>query len=91
MTRAVSRVCARFGVPLTAKLRTGVFDKRLLTHTLLPRLRDAGLALATVRRTPCFPTPASASARARLSFVSFRFVQTFNTLMFLFFSFYRCC
>ena len=49
MTRAVSRVCARYGVPLTAKLRTGVWDKRLLTHALLPRLRDAGLALATVR------------------------------------------
>lgn len=49
MARAVARVCGRFGVPLTAKLRTGVSDKRLLAHSLLPRLRDAGIALATVR------------------------------------------
>ena len=52
LERVIGGMCAvshSKGVPITAKLRTGVTDKKLLAHTLLPRLRDAGLSLATVR------------------------------------------
>lgn len=34
--------------PLTVKLRTGVFDNKNVAHSILPRLRDAGVSLVTV-------------------------------------------
>ncbi|RUS84988.1 hypothetical protein EGW08_007233 [Elysia chlorotica] len=34
--------------PLTVKLRKGVFDDRNVAHQIIPRLRDAGVALVTV-------------------------------------------
>ena len=35
-------------VPLTAKIRTGVYSDKNTAHTLLPQLRDWGCALTTV-------------------------------------------
>ena len=37
--------------PLTVKLRKGVFDDRNVAHQIIPRLREAGVALVTVRFT----------------------------------------
>ncbi len=35
--------------PLTAKMRTGLLDKNWNAHKLVPKLRDWGVALVTVR------------------------------------------
>ena len=35
-------------VPLTVKLRTGIYDNKNIAHTLMPRLRDWGVAATTV-------------------------------------------
>jgi len=36
-------------VPLTVKMRTGMFENRNTAHTLLPKLYNLGVSLATVR------------------------------------------
>ena len=35
-------------VPLTVKMRTGIYNDRPNAHTLVPKLRDWGVALTTV-------------------------------------------
>lgn len=35
-------------VPLTVKIRTGIYDSKNIAHTLTPKLRDWGVALTTV-------------------------------------------
>ena len=35
-------------VPLTVKVRTGIYSDKNIAHTLMPKLRDWGVALATV-------------------------------------------
>ncbi|WAQ95070.1 DUS3L-like protein [Mya arenaria] len=35
-------------VPLTVKLRTGIYDNRNIAHTLMPRLREWGVSLTTL-------------------------------------------
>lgn len=36
-------------IPLTVKMRTGIHDKNWNAHKLLPKLRDWGVTMATVR------------------------------------------
>ena len=36
-------------IPLTVKMRTGIYDKNWNAHKLLPKLRDWGVTMATVR------------------------------------------
>ena len=38
------------GCPVTVKMRTGVHDRNWNAHKLLPRLRDCGVAMATVSK-----------------------------------------
>jgi len=35
-------------IPLTVKLRTGIYEDKNIAHTLLPRLRDWGVSMVTV-------------------------------------------
>ena len=35
-------------VPLTVKMRTGVYDGKNIAHNLIPKLRNAGVSLVTV-------------------------------------------
>jgi tRNA-dihydrouridine synthase 3 len=35
-------------VPLTVKMRTGVHDNKNIAHTLVPHLKDWGVAMTTV-------------------------------------------
>ena len=35
-------------IPLTVKLRTGIYSDKNIAHTLMPRLRDWGVSLTTV-------------------------------------------
>ena len=35
-------------VPLTVKMRTGIYNDKNTAHTLVPKLRDWGVALTTV-------------------------------------------
>ena len=35
-------------VPLTVKVRTGIYSDKNIAHTLMPKLRDWGVALTTV-------------------------------------------
>ena len=35
-------------VPLTVKMRTGIYESKSTAHNLIPRLRDWGVALVTV-------------------------------------------
>ena len=35
-------------VPLTAKIRTGIYEDKNIAHTLVPKLRDWGVAMVTV-------------------------------------------
>ncbi len=37
-------------VPVTVKIRTGIFEDKHLAHTLVPRLRDWGVSMVTVSR-----------------------------------------
>ncbi len=39
-------------VPLTVKMRTGVYDKNWTAHKLIPELREWGASLVTVRSLP---------------------------------------
>lgn len=39
-------------VPLTVKMRTGVFESRSTAHKLIPQLRDLGVAMVTVSTFP---------------------------------------
>jgi len=39
-------------VPLTVKLRTGIYDNRNIAHELVPQLRDWGVSLTTVSPVP---------------------------------------
>lgn len=41
-------------VPLTVKMRTGVYDGKNVAHTLIPKLRDAGVSLVTVGNRQLF-------------------------------------
>jgi tRNA-dihydrouridine synthase 3 len=36
-------------IPLTVKMRTGITSDKNTAHSLIPRLRDAGVSLITVR------------------------------------------
>lgn len=36
-------------IPLTVKMRTGIYDKNWNAHKLLPKLRDWGVTMVTVR------------------------------------------
>ena len=38
-------------VPLTVKMRTGIFDNKNIAHTVIPRLRDWGVSMVTVSST----------------------------------------
>ena len=38
-------------VPLTVKMRTGIYDDRKVAHSLIPKIKDWGVALMTVSRT----------------------------------------
>lgn len=35
-------------VPLTVKMRTGIFDNKNIAHTVIPKLRDWGVSMVTV-------------------------------------------
>ena len=35
-------------IPLTVKIRTGIFEDKSIAHGLIPRLRNAGASLVTV-------------------------------------------
>ena len=36
-------------VPLTVKMRTGISDNKYIAHNLIPKLRNSGVSLVTVR------------------------------------------
>ena len=38
-------------VPLTVKMRTGIFDNKNIAHTVIPRLRNWGVSMVTVSST----------------------------------------
>jgi tRNA-dihydrouridine synthase 3 len=35
-------------IPLTVKIRTGIYDNKAIAHTIVPKLRDWGASLVTV-------------------------------------------
>lgn len=40
-------------VPLTVKMRTGIFDNKNIAHTVIPKLRDWGVSMVTVSNCNC--------------------------------------
>ena len=44
----VKSMTAVLDMPLTAKIRTGIYNDKNTAHTLVPQLRDWGCALTTV-------------------------------------------
>ena len=41
-------------VPLTVKIRTGIFEDKHIAHTLVPKLRDWGVSMVTVSKIHVF-------------------------------------
>ena len=41
-------------VPLTVKMRTGIYNDRNNAHTLVPKLKEWGVALTTVSLIPLY-------------------------------------
>lgn len=35
-------------IPLTVKMRTGIFDNKNIAHTVIPKLKDWGVSMVTV-------------------------------------------
>lgn len=40
-------------IPLTLKMRTGIFENRSTAHNLIPKLREWGLSAVTVSQKYC--------------------------------------
>ena len=38
-------------LPITAKIRTGIYEDKFIAHNLVQKLRDWGIAMTTVRCT----------------------------------------
>ena len=48
LEQVVKGMIAVTDLPITAKIRTGIYEDKLIAHKLVPKLRDWGVALTTV-------------------------------------------
>lgn len=52
--QVVSSMRQVMDIPLTVKIRTGIYEDKSIAHSLVPKLRDWGVSMVTVSAEPSF-------------------------------------